>query len=750
MNAEPPSLEAKGNGEQSNQLRFIIDVTLRHWVMIAAFTTLATILGATLGNMMNQEHYEYEAFADLFIRKSPWERPVMQGLGAAVFGPMTPRAMKERTSMRGLAQDIVLAMVQNDVAGGARWSNLASDQEYLGKAAEIEAVLSLEDMNESGVLRIRTRSDDRQDATRVAEYAARILIDHTQTRQYEDQEQTYLLIKQQLDEVRQQLDEAESQQWAFREAMGFQTHDQVWQDMERKNRELLEATTAIEETQAKVIEIEAALQANSDQLPRALGNVTERVVQELLDAMDTLRQEQLEMSVVWQPDYPELVALEDEIAEKKQAVLIAIDELDSGLGGGSGLWTRRQDLYRQKLNLDLELTSLGIRKATLRRLLADMVQRLPELADQSFLFERMAHEATQIREQFNRLLTKEFEVKSALKRGSATVERRDAVVVIPSLTGGRSPMWASVLLGALLGFIIGFGLAMMLEMMDTSIRSVEDVNQYIQMEVIGMIPMMKFGKPTKRGRRGKGAFVVATDEEQVDACIVTQHDPKSPISEAYRSLRTNFQFATIKQKPRTVMVTSAVPGEGKTTTAVNFAVTMADRGMRVLIVDTDLRRPNVHRVLKMERGPGLADVLRERIPVKNVIRPTRVENLWIISSGRVPPNPSELIGSERMKRLMIDLGQSFDLVVCDAPSILVVTDPVLLATHVDTVTMVVSVNNARRETVQRAKKLMETASPHIAGVVLNGLEATRRHYYYYYYYYDDRSTPGRRRWYHNI
>jgi capsular exopolysaccharide synthesis family protein len=123
-----------------------------------------------------------------------------------------------------------------------------------------------------------------------------------------------------------------------------------------------------------------------------------------------------------------------------------------------------------------------------------------------------------------------------------------------------------------------------------------------------------------------------------------------------------------------------------------------------------------------------------------VVRPTRIQNLWVLSSGRVPPNPSELIGSEGMKQVMDRLSGEFDLIICDAPSILVVTDPVLMATHADTVILVVSVERAKRETVQRARKLMDAAKAHISGVVLNGLEASRRHYYYYYYYYDETSA----------
>ncbi|MCH7908343.1 MAG: polysaccharide biosynthesis tyrosine autokinase, partial [Candidatus Hydrogenedentes bacterium] len=460
-----------------------------------------------------------------------------------------------------------------------------------------------------------------------------------------------------------------------------------------------------------------------------------------------LRREHVMMSVVWKPGYPNLVALTDDIAEKKQAVLSAIRELNIGDRGGSNLWQRRQALYEQIVNLKSRYTALDIRSASLEKLLSGMVKGLPALADQSFEYEQLLHESEQVRKQFDRMLEKEFEIRTALSRGSATVEWRDAVVLTNYFQGRNFPVSATALLGALIGLIAGIGFAMMLEMMDTSIQSTEDVNHALNLEVIGMIPMMKFakGRGLSRRRRRQG-HVVTDDESAVDACIVTQHDPKSPISEAYRSFRTNFQFATIQSKPKTMMVTSSVPGEGKTTTAVNFAVTMADRGMRVLIVDTDLRRPNVHRVLKMERGSGLADVLREETPLKDVIRSTRVENLWIISSGRVPKNPSELIGSDRMGRLMNELGATFDLVVCDAPSILVVTDPVLLATNVDSVVLVVAVNHARQETIQRAKKLLDTTKAEIAGVVMNGLEATARHYYYYYYYYDDAASPKNRIW----
>ncbi|MDK1020281.1 MAG: CpsD/CapB family tyrosine-protein kinase [Candidatus Hydrogenedentes bacterium] len=278
-------------------------------------------------------------------------------------------------------------------------------------------------------------------------------------------------------------------------------------------------------------------------------------------------------------------------------------------------------------------------------------------------------------------------------------------------------------------------------MNDTSIKSASDLRTYIGLEDIGTIPDMWTGRGwrsrRRRGLRGPGG----AQDDPISACIVTQHDPKSPVAEAYRSLRTNFQFATLRKASKTIMVTSSLPGEGKTTTAVNFAVTMSDLGKRVVIMDTDLRRPNVHRALGMKRGLGLADVLQNEAKLADVILPTQTENLWMISSGGVPPNPSELINSEMMALVMSELAKTFDVVICDAPSTLVVTDPVILATHVDCIILVVSVNRTRRETVLRAKKIIETANPKIAGAVLNGLKTTSRHYYYYY---DEKAKRGRR------
>ncbi len=744
MPTDLPKLDQTQHQHEADRGRFVIDLLLRHWKIVLALVAAGSIAGAGVGMIMHEVRNEYAAQTDLVVKQSYWQSPALSTLDSNVFGDTTPKTLVNRLDTAALARDVAKSLVEDDLANGRAGGELTSDHEIDGRAAAIERSIAIEPFDEKGVLRVVTYSTTGPDeALRLAEFTARGLIDHTQLQRLDEQKQAYSAVLQQIDESRAQLDDAESRQWNYREEMGFRTHEQVWADIELKNAELQDALGMVGELEGRIAEIDSQLEANSARIPEVLGNVTEAVVQDLLEQLDALRSQELELSVVWKPGYPELDELQAEIDEKKEAVLMAIGELRGGTGG-SGLWDERQGLYKQKLDLKTQLMSYSVRAASLEKTVEQYSKSLPQLADQSFEYTQLAHESAQLRTQFDKLLEKEFELRTAMRRGTATVERRNAPVLLPASQGRSAPVTAWATIGGIIGLVVALGFSMLREMNNTSIRSVSDVNHYIKLEVIGTIPEMRFSNARKKNRR-KGAYVVSTEEAEVEPSVVTQHDPKSPVSEAYRSLRTNFQFATLQHEPRTIMVTSSVPAEGKTTTAVNFAVTLADLGKRVVLVDTDLRRPNVHHVLRMQREKGLADVLRGQASLADVIRPTSTSNLWMISSGRVPPNPSELVGGEGMAKVMEALRGQFDVVVCDAPSTLVVTDPVVLATRVESVLLVIAVNRAGRETIQRAVKVLETANTPIAGVVLNGIKATARHYYYYYYYYDDRSRERQRR-----
>lgn len=746
MRPDIATLERAAQERRENQLQYLLSVFLRHWATILAITVACSVLWGGYTMWRDIDTMTYEARATLGLRQSQWQKSFLKGIGGEQLYEDTPSAVVARVNKRAVAESVTRAMVQQDILAGGAFAGVVTDDEVNGRIADMVGRFTVEEEKQTGAIVILGRGESPREAQRVTELAARAFINVDQEYRAEQEGVAHSFLLTSLEDLRTQLDTAESKEWAFRRDMNFRTYDQVMTDMQRLNDELDQANAAKDEIRARLTELEDEIAEANAELPLALGQVTSSVVKKLFDELEQLLQEQITKSIDWLPDSPPMRDLSEQVAAKKQAILAALQQQDSG-SGGVNAYDAIQALRTQYSQHQLELSSLEVRSATLEKVLSDMVEQLPELAEKDKEYKPLAREAEQLRQHFDALVAKEFDVRTAIERGVGHVAWNEPVSAGFELPGRsqRVKTWMNFLLGAIVGCVAGLAYAFTTEMNDTSIRTIEDVTQHIGVEVIGAIPRMRFGKGSRNGRR-RGTFVPVPVDEQVDACVVTQHDPKSPISEAYRTLRTNFQLTTLQAKPRTIMITSAVPGEGKTTTAVNLAVTMADSGMRVLLIDTDMRRPHVHHVLKLQRGPGLADVLRDGLDYRSVIRKTRIENLSIISAGRVPPNPSELIGSERMRGLMKRLGGEFDVVICDAPSLLVVTDPVLLGRELDMVILVVSVNNVRRETVMRAKKHLDTAQAKLAGVVLNGLEATRRHYYYYYYYYDDSATRRSRRW----
>ena len=219
------------------------------------------------------------------------------------------------------------------------------------------------------------------------------------------------------------------------------------------------------------------------------------------------------------------------------------------------------------------------------------------------------------------------------------------------------------------------------------------------------------------------------------ATLVAESAPKSVASEAYRTLRTNIQFAGLDQTCRTIVVTSSSAGEGKTTTVANFGVVSAQAGARVCIVDSDLRRPALHRLFELPNSRGLTTALLEGQSFAKIAQPTRVPNLSVLTSGPTPPNPAELVGSRRMRDLLDDALSTYDLVLCDTPPVISVSDGVALAAQCEGVILVVRVGAVPQEVVRRAAESIEAVKGRILGVLLNSVNLRRDGYYYDYYRY---------------
>lgn len=286
-------------------------------------------------------------------------------------------------------------------------------------------------------------------------------------------------------------------------------------------------------------------------------------------------------------------------------------------------------------------------------------------------------------------------------------------------------------IGLLVGLFLGIVAAFFLEYLDQTIKTSADVERALEIPVLGLIPLetRSAGGLRKDGRR-RGAIH-----------LVSLASPDDPTSEAYRALRTNVTFVNAEQRAlQLICVTSPGPGEGKSTTAANLAVTLAQQGTTTLLVDADLRRPIVHRAFNLVQEPGLTDVLVGNAQLREAIRPNVIPKLDILPAGALPPNPSELLGSAAMHRLLEQLRTQYDTVIFDLPPTLAVTDAAVLGASVDAVILVLRSGETEEVVAQRALGQLRRVQARVAGSVLNGVQQTGDRYYNYYYYRKDQRT----------
>lgn len=226
--------------------------------------------------------------------------------------------------------------------------------------------------------------------------------------------------------------------------------------------------------------------------------------------------------------------------------------------------------------------------------------------------------------------------------------------------------------------------------------------------------------------------------------FITHYDSRSPVSEAYRAIRTNLQFAGAGKQLKTLVFTSAVPSEGKSTTVANLAIVMGQDDKHILLIDCDMRKPVIHRRFGL-LNRGLSNCFAEDLPLKEVIQADVFPNLDVVTSGPVPPNPAELLGSKKMKALLQEAAEAYDYVFLDMPPVLAVTDAALMSSQVDGTVLILGSGDISPDEGKQAKSLLERVHANILGVILNKVPQHHKSGYYYYYYYDEDHHKKRRR-----
>jgi polysaccharide biosynthesis transport protein len=381
-------------------------------------------------------------------------------------------------------------------------------------------------------------------------------------------------------------------------------------------------------------------------------------------------------------------------------------------------------------SIESEYRAAKIKEADLQEELAKARAQALSLNDATVDYTILQREVDTNRELYDSVLQKMKDL------GLAAEARSSNIVVVDNAEapgGPSSPHFMMAVMQAMaFGLALGIGLAFLIEYQDKTLKTPDQVESYLRLPNLAAVP--SFVRPESR-TFGKPRINVTSSFPVKSMEIAGSLSKYSVIGEAYRSLRTALMLSRAGSPPKTILFTSASNSEGKTVSAINTAIVFAHTGAKVLLVDVDLRRPRCHKVLGLDNRLGVTEALAGTCQVGEVIRTTGIEGLSLLTAGTIPPNPSELVGSEKMREMLARMTDEFDLVVLDTPPLMPVTDAMLLSTMVDGVVLVVNSSKTAKQHVRAACSRLEFARAKVFGVLLNEVDVNSPHYKHYRQYY---------------
>ena len=410
------------------------------------------------------------------------------------------------------------------------------------------------------------------------------------------------------------------------------------------------------------------------------------------------------------------------------------------------------------------------RKSNLAGDLDRLRSKFRALPEKGLMLARLEHDLTVKSQTFSLL---ESKYQEALIKEAEKVEEVSIVKPAVEPTNPVNPphVYTTSFIGVIIGLIIGLIMAFVFETLDTSIGTIEDVEKFLGVPVLGVIPHV--GDEDIKSIMLSEGYPENTDEEIIrrNARLITHFAPNSTLAESYKKLRTNVHFMSMEKDIKTILYTSSSPFEGKTTTVINLAIVMAQTGQKVLLIEADLRKPMVSKLFGIDKIPGLSDIIlgnyewRDTVrtitdfitgdmKIDDIMKTPGIDNLNIITSGTISPNPSELLNSKRMEDFISQVREEYDVVLFDSCPVLAAADASILASKLDGAILVYHVGKIARGALRRAKAQLENVKARVIGVVLNKLQTeispdyTEFKYDRYYAYGDKRKTPSKpKRWY---
>jgi capsular exopolysaccharide synthesis family protein len=598
------------------------------------------------------------------------------------------------------------------VANSLVWTHGKSSQARPAILGAFLGRLSVRRVPNSRLIEVGFEAEDPQLASQVVNAHLQNFIEQNFRSKYDATTQASSWLSGELEELRIKVEKSEDARIAY------ERQNQIWRTNEKQDittEKLGDLNKAVTDAQTQLAEKEAlyrmATSGNVDALPAAQGNP---VMQELLRHRAELNEQYLVALDQYGPNYPKVLRL----AAQQKEVAENLDRARKTL-----IETVEQDYSTSRNRVELLQQNLDAQKAEAN----DMAEKLVQ-------YQILQHDADSNKQLYDGLLQKlkEAGITAGLKSSNIRV-------VDPALTPSspsRPQRARNILLAILVGLVGGVGLALFREYLDNTIKSPDDVESISGLPSLAVVPSLP-GLNGNYSRRAKGdPALQSASGPHVELLSYVQ--PKSQISEAFRALRTSLLLSQADHPPQVILVTSALPREGKTTAAVNLAVTLAQLGDRTLLMDSDLRKPGVRRALNLTIGKevGLSSYLAGVSTLDEVLYPhPTISNLEALTTGPVPPSPADLLSSHRMREAIAELRLRFKFIVIDSPPVMAATDAVILSALTDGVLLVVRSGETPKEAFSRTRDLLTAVKSRLLGVVLNAVDSSAPDYYYSYRYY---------------
>jgi capsular exopolysaccharide synthesis family protein len=590
-----------------------------------------------------------------------------------------------------------------DMANGTRPSILGA---FLGR-------LTVKRVPNSRLIDVEFEAQSAQLAAQVVNAHLRNYVEQNFRSKYDATTQASTWLSAELEELRIKVERSEDARIAY------ERENQIWQIDEKQDittQKLSDLSKAVTEAETELAEKEAlykiATSGNIDALPAAQNNI---VIQDLLKRRTDLEEQLNEATNQYGPNFPKVQRmisqqseLNDSLARARQTIVESVkEEFD----------TSRSHVEILERNLDQQKSEAN------------------DLAEKLVQYHILQHDAESNKQLYDGLLQKLKEAGISAGLRSDNIHVVDPAL-IPS-SPSRPQKARNILLAFLVGLVGGIGLALFREYLDNTVKSPDDVEALTGLPSLAVVPALP-GMNVGHGRLSRNAKGTTQSASGPRIEMLSFAQPKSQISEAFRALRTSLLLSQADHPPQVILVTSALPREGKTTAAVNLAVTLAQLGDRTLLIDSDLRKPGIRRALDITTGKdaGLSSYLAGVSTLDEVTIPhPSIQNLVAMTTGPIPPSPADLLSSHRMREAITELRHRFKFIVIDSPPVMAATDAVLISALTDGVLLVVRSGETPKEAFTRTRDLLAAVKCRLLGVVLNAVDSSAPDYYYSYRYY---------------